>query len=34
MQLKGELRQSWLRSNVAGSDYTATAILVGLRLQR
>jgi hypothetical protein len=34
MQLKGELRQAWLRSNVSGVDYTATAILVGLRLQR
>jgi len=34
MQLKGELRESWLRSNVSGVDYTATAILVGLRLQR
>ena len=34
MQLKGELRQYWLRSNVSGVDYTATAILVGLRLQR
>jgi len=34
MQLKGELRQSWLRSSVPGADYTATAILVGLRLQR
>jgi hypothetical protein len=34
MQLKGELRQSWLRSSVPGADYTATAMLVGLRLQR
>lgn len=34
MQLKGELRQYWLRSNVSGADYTATAILVGLRFQR
>ena len=34
MQLKGELRQYWLRSNVSGVDYTATAILVGLRFQR
>jgi hypothetical protein len=34
LQLKGELRESWLRSNVSGADYTATALLVGLRLQR
>jgi hypothetical protein len=34
MQLKTELRQYWLRSNVSDVDYTATAILVGLRLQR
>lgn len=34
MQLKGELRQYWLRSNVSGVDYTATAMLVGLRFQR
>jgi hypothetical protein len=34
MQLKGELREYRLRSNVTGVDYTATMILVGLRLQR
>src|SRR5262249_46308426 len=34
MQLKGELREVWLRSNVSGVDYTATVLLVGLRLQR
>jgi hypothetical protein len=34
MQLKGELREVWLRSNVSGVDYTATAVLVGLRFQR
>ena len=34
MQVKGEFRQDWLRSNIAGSDYTASTFLVGLRLQR
>jgi hypothetical protein len=34
MQLKGEFRQDWLRSNIEGSDYTASTFLVGLRLQR
>lgn len=34
VQVKGELRQEWLRSNVPGNDYTATVALVGLRLQR
>jgi hypothetical protein len=33
-QVKGELRQIWLRSNLPGNDYTATIALVGLRLQR
>jgi hypothetical protein len=33
-QVKGELRQEWLRSNIPGNDYTATIALVGLRLQR
>jgi hypothetical protein len=33
-QVKGELRQVWLRSNIPGNDYTATIALVGLRLQR
>jgi hypothetical protein len=33
-QIKGEFRQDWLRSNVAGVDYTASTFLVGLRLQR
>ncbi len=32
--LKGEFRQDWLRSNVTGVDYTASALLFGLRLQR
>jgi hypothetical protein len=34
VQIKGEFRQDWLRSNVAGVDYTASTFLVGLRLQR
>jgi hypothetical protein len=34
VQIKGEVRQEWLRSNVTGVDYTATIALVGLRLQR
>lgn len=32
--LKGEFRQDWLRSNVTGADYTASAVLFGLRLQQ
>ena len=34
MQIKGEFRQEWLRSSVEGADYTASIIMVGLRLQR
>jgi hypothetical protein len=34
MQVKGELREEWLRSNTAGVDYAATVALVGMRLQR
>lgn len=34
VQLKGEFRQEWLRSNVVGPDYTASIFLVGVRLQR
>jgi hypothetical protein len=33
VQIKGEFRQDWLRSNQPGNDYTASAFLVGLRLQ-
>ena len=33
-QIKGEVRQDWLRSNVSGTDYNATVFLLGLRLQR
>ncbi len=34
VQIKGEFRQDWLRSNVAGNDYTASVFLLGVRLQR
>lgn len=34
IQIKGELRQEWLRSNEPDNDYTASIALVGLRLQR
>jgi hypothetical protein len=33
-QIKGEFRQEWLRSTVPGVDYTASVILLGMRLQR
>ena len=32
--LKGEYRYDQLRSNITGSDYSANAFLVGLKLQR
>ena len=34
MQIKGEFRQDWLRSNVSGNDYAASTFLLGLRFQR
>jgi hypothetical protein len=34
VQVKGEFRQDWLRSNVEGVDYTASIFTLGLRLQR
>src|SRR2546421_3139629 len=34
MQVKGELRQEWLRSTAPGVDYAATVFLLGMRLQR
>lgn len=34
MQIKGEFRQDWVRSNVIGNDYTASTFLFGIRLQR
>jgi hypothetical protein len=33
VQIKGEFRQDWLRSNITGSDYTASVFLLGIRLQ-
>ena len=32
-QIKGEVRQEWLRSNVSGNNYNATVFLLGVRLQ-
>ncbi len=34
MQLKGEVRQDWLNSNVSGVAYTASTFLLTLRLQK
>ena len=34
VQFKTELREDWLRSNVSGVSYVASAVLFGLRLQR
>lgn len=34
LQLKGEFRQNWLRSNVAGNNYAESMFLLGLRVQR
>lgn len=34
VQLKGEFRQDWLHSNVAGNDYTASTVMFGLRFQQ
>lgn len=34
VQLKGEIRRDWRRSNVAGSDYADSTFLLGIRLQR
>jgi hypothetical protein len=33
MQVKGEVREEWLRSSVAGVDYNASVFLLGMRLQ-
>ena len=33
-QIKGEFRQDWLHSSVPGVDYTASAVLLGLRFER
>lgn len=34
LQLKGEFRQNWLHSNVAGNNYAESVFLLGLRVQR
>lgn len=34
VQVKGEIRQNWLQSNVANADYNATTFTLGMRLQR
>ena len=34
MQLRGEVREDWLTSNVSGVAYTATSFLLTMRLQR
>jgi hypothetical protein len=34
VQIKGEVQQNWLRSNVTGNDYSATVFLLGVRFQR
>ena len=33
-QIKGEVREEWLRSNMTGNNYNATVFLLGLRLQQ
>jgi hypothetical protein len=34
VQIKGEIQQNWLRSNVTGNNYSATVFLLGVRIQR
>ena len=34
VQIKGEFQQNWLHSNVAGTDYTSSVFLLGIRFQR
>lgn len=34
IQVKGEFRQDWLRSNATGVDYNASLFMLGLRLQK
>ena len=34
VQLKGEFRQDWLRSNVTGNNFSASVFLLGLRFQQ
>jgi hypothetical protein len=33
-QIKGEIREDWLRSNITSNNYSATTFLLGLRLQQ
>ena len=33
VQIKGEFRQDWLRSNATGNDYTASVFMLGVRFQ-
>lgn len=33
-QVKGEVRQDWLRSNITSNNYNATTVLLGLRWQQ
>jgi hypothetical protein len=33
-QVKGEVRHEWLHSTIPGVDYTATVLMLGMRLQR
>lgn len=34
VQVKGEFRQDWLRSNVSGNDYQASIFMLGVRVQQ
>lgn len=34
VQVKGEFRQDWLRSNVTGNDYQASIFMLGVRVQQ
>ena len=34
LQVRGEFRQDWLQSNAPGASYTASVVMLGLRVQR
>jgi hypothetical protein len=34
LQVKGEFRQDWLQSNAPGATYTASVVMLGVRVQR
>ena len=34
LQIKGEFRQDWLQSNAPNADYTASIVMLGVRVQR